>query len=190
MKSESETHELAAIVRCILKPHHSLLREEVARAGELIGNVVVDQRPPLCRTLLPLIRLFQQFREELKWHLELQEKEIFPGLLEMEGAKGSGKTPSGTAEALRLLKYGHVTLTSGIDEMRQLTHGFVAPDEACKSYGELLDVLAEIEAEIAAEVRMESSILLAPAAQRADREWHGGPATRECAGTAHGLRVM
>jgi len=47
--------------------------------------------------------------------------------MEIEVALRAGKRPLPSAEevseALRLLKYGQISLTSELDEMRELTHG-------------------------------------------------------------------
>jgi regulator of cell morphogenesis and NO signaling len=152
---------VSAIIRCVLKPHHSLLRKEVERAADLTASVVLEQRPPLCRTLLPLHRLFQEFRRDLEDHLEVQEGRLFPQLLDLEAALNAGEPlpqRDDVLEAVRLLKHGRNTLTSVLDEMRELTHGFAAPREACECYGELLDILASVQMEIASELRMESML--------------------------------
>jgi regulator of cell morphogenesis and NO signaling len=152
----------SAIIRCVLKPHHSLLRKEAERVADLTASVVLEQRPPLCRTLLPLHRLFQEFRRELEDHLEVQDNRLFPQLLDLEAAVSAGERSlprtDDIPEALRLLKHGRIALTSVLDEMRELTHGFAAPPEACECYGELLDVLAAIQMEVASEMRLESML--------------------------------
>ena len=185
---------LSAVIRCILKPHHSLLRKEVERAADLTGSVVVEQRPPLCRVLLPLYRLFQEFRSDLEDHLDSQDARLFPRLQEIEVALREGERPSPCAEevseALRLLKYGQISLTRELDEMRELTHGFMAPADACECYGELLDVLAGIQMEVASEVRMEASMLFPQAAELMERVRHCEAGAREHAGRLRALRAV
>lgn len=177
---------LASIVRGVLKPHHSLLRKDVARAAELSGAVVVEQKPPLCRTLLPLYRLFQEFRRELDDHLDAQETALFPRLLELEASLRAGERPpadaDAVAEALRLLKYGQTLLTGVLDEMRELTQGFSAPPGACECYGELLDVLAAIQMEMDSEVRLEKSILVPEASELLDQVRDSEPSRGAAAG--------
>lgn len=158
----------ASLVGGVLRPHHDLLRKEVGRAAELSGSVVVEQRPPLCSTLLPLYRLFQEFRREMENHFDNQESGLFPQLIELEAALRSGRISSvdadELAESLRMLQYGQALLTSVLEEMRELTHGFLAPGDACECYGELLDVLASIQMEMDSEVRMERRLLIPEAA--------------------------
>jgi iron-sulfur cluster repair protein YtfE (RIC family) len=160
---------ISAVAQCVLKPHHALLNKEVARAADLIGSVVVEQRPPLCRILLPLFRLFQEFRRSLEDHLEVQERRLFPRLIDLEIAlqlgEQSGACADEVSEAMRLLKYGQIDVTNVLDEMRELTHSFVAPSGACECYGELLDVLASIQMEVASEIRMETNMLFEQAAE-------------------------
>jgi len=185
---------LAAVIRCVLKPHHSLLRKEVERAACLTGSVVLEQRPPLCRVLLPLYRLFHEFRSDLDDHLESQDARLFPRLMEIEVALRAGKRPLPSAEevseALRLLKYGQISLTSELDEMRELTHGFIAPPGACECYSELLDVLAGIQMEVASEVRMEGSMLFPRAAELMERVRHCEAGAPEHAGRLRQLRAV
>src|SRR5580658_5171982 len=120
---------LPAVIRCVLKPHHDLLRQEMERAADLIGSVVVEQRPPLCRILLPLYRIFSEFRSDLEEHLDSQDTRVFPRLLELEVSLREDEWPvapaEDVAEALRLLNYGQLGLTREVDEMRELTHGFI-----------------------------------------------------------------
>jgi regulator of cell morphogenesis and NO signaling len=174
---------LSAVIRCVFKLHHSLLRKELARAADLTGSVVVEQRPPLCRILLPLYRLFQEFRRELEDHLDFQETHLFPLLLSLEAGLRAGERPlpavDDVSEALRLLGYGQIALTGVINEMRELTHGFTAPPDACECYGELLDVLAWIQTEVASEVRMENSMLVPQTAKLLERVRCRYPGARE-----------
>ncbi|MGA3235863.1 MAG: hypothetical protein ABSG03_06155 [Bryobacteraceae bacterium] len=185
---------LTAVIRCVLKPHHSLLRKEVERAADLNSSVVVEQRPPLCRVLLPLYRLFQEFRRDLEDHLDSQDARLFPRLLEIEVALREGERSfpcvEEISEALRLLKYGQISLTRELDEMRELTDGFMAPAGACECYGELLDVLAGIQMEVASEVRMEGSMLFPQAAELMERVRHSEAATRAHAGKLRELRAV
>jgi iron-sulfur cluster repair protein YtfE (RIC family) len=173
---------LSAVIRCVLKPHHSLLRKEMERAAELTSSVVVEQRPPLCRILLPLYRLFSEFRDDLEDHLDSQDGQLFPRLMELEVALRDAHRPVAStedvSEILRLLKYGQIGLTRLLDEMRELTHGFIAPPDACECYGELLDVLAGLQMEVASEVRMEGSMLFPQAHDLVERVRHS---------TAHAL---
>jgi len=185
---------LSAVIRCILKPHHSLLRKEMERAADLTGSVVVEQRPPLCRILLPLYRLFQELRSDLDDHLDSQDARLFPRLLEVEVALREGErrlhSTDDISEGLRLLKYGQTTLTRLLDEMRELTHGFIAPPSACECYGELLDVLAGIQMEVASELRMEASMLFPQAEELLERARHFQGAAREHMGPTHGLPAV
>jgi regulator of cell morphogenesis and NO signaling len=166
---------LASVVAGVLKPHHSLLRKEAARAAELSRSVVVEQKPPLCRTLLPLYRLFQEFGRELESHLDAQETSLIPRLMELAAALAiGGHGPAGDGqieEDLRMMKYGQTLLAGVLEEMRELTHGFTAPPDACECYGELLDVLAAIQMEVDSEIRMENT-LLAPEAHELLEQAH------------------
>src|SRR5215469_12854058 len=52
---------------------HKVLRRQLERAAELADLAVIEQKPPLCHVLLPVRRLFQEFRSELESYIELEE---------------------------------------------------------------------------------------------------------------------
>jgi regulator of cell morphogenesis and NO signaling len=161
-----------AVVEAFLK-RHAFLRKELAKAGDLAGRVIIEQRPPLCRTLLPLYRLFQELREDLEEYLELQEKSFIPLLVEIESGSRRATRPAratdGILETMRLLKHGQATLTSVLDEMGELTQGFLAPINACACYEALLESLAAIHGELLLLFRLESSLLFPRTAELAQQ---------------------
>jgi|SRR6185312_4552588 len=176
----------AAVIEDILKPHHSLLLKDLERAAGLVASAVVEQRPPLCRILLPLYRLFQEFRRDLESHLDAQDARLFPLLLRQESglkpdaANGPGSYAEEISEEVRLLKYGQLMLTGLIDEMRELTQGFTAPHEACKPYHKLLDVLAGIQTALEVEIQMEGKLVFSGGFEtRSDRRETSGLANRK-----------
>jgi hypothetical protein len=99
-----------------------------------------------------------------------------PWLLETKVALREDEWPlalaEGVSEALRLLNYGRIGLTREFDEIRELTHGFIAPPDACECYGELLDVLVGIRMEVASEVRMERGMPSPPTQELVERVRH------------------
>ena len=135
---------------------HAVLRSQLEKAAGLADAVVIEQRPPLCRVLLPLHRLFQEFRAELESYLELQESTLFPHLLASFGTR----LPAGDViETVRLLKHGQEALSCVLSEMCELTQGFKAPDGVCLCYVELLDVLRAIQTELLLDFHLERKVL-------------------------------
>jgi iron-sulfur cluster repair protein YtfE (RIC family) len=127
---------------------HALLRGQLRKATELAIGVVVEQRAPLCNVFLPLHRLFQEFTDELESYIELEEAALFPDV-KAAGRSGSAIAgASGRMETVRLLKHGKDALLRFLDEMCELTQGFLAPADACSSYVQLLDVLRAIQREL------------------------------------------
>ena len=137
MSNQAEARELL--------DRHAVLRSRLVRVDELAASVVIEQRPPLCRILLPLHRLLQEFRAELESYLELEESALFPDLL---ASSGDRIPTEEVIETVRLLKHGQDALSRVLAEMRKLTQGFQAPAGVCLCYVELLAVLREIQAEL------------------------------------------
>jgi regulator of cell morphogenesis and NO signaling len=165
--------DLTSIVKSILMPHHSLLRRDMERVVEVSARVVVEQRPPLCRTLLPLFRLFREFQRELDDYLNLQEESLFPRVLDLEASSqfgfGMPEAAGAVSEGLRLLMYGQSLLTAELEEMRELTQGFTAPADACKCYAELMDAMAALALHVETKLHMERNLLIPQAGALLDR---------------------
>lgn len=154
LKMSNQTSSLFTETREVLD-RHAVLRSQLGRAGELAASVVVEQRPPLCRFLLPLHRLVQEFSAELESYLELEENTLFPDLL-----ASFGRLPAGDViETVRLLKHGQEALSRVLSEICDLTQGFQAPDGVCLCYVELLDVLRAIQTELLLKFHREREML-------------------------------
>lgn len=111
----------------------------------MAGLAVIEQKPPLCHVLLPVRRLFQEFRSELESYIELEETDLFPKAL---AHFGTGVAAADLPETVRLLMHGQDTLLRLLSEMCELTGGFQAPADSCHSYAELLEVLRAIQTEL------------------------------------------
>ncbi len=155
LRMSNEASSLFAETREVLE-RHAVLRTQLARADELAASVVIVQRPPLCRVLLPLHRLFQEFSAELESYLGLEENALFPDLLASFGSR----LPAGDViETVRLLKHGQEALSRVLSEMCELTQGFQPPEGVCLCYVELLDVLRAIQTELLLEFHREREAL-------------------------------
>ncbi len=155
LKRSNHTSSLFTETREVID-RHTVLRSQLEKAAELAGSVVIEQRPPLCRILLPLHRLFQEFSAELESYLELEENTLFPDLLASFGSR----LPAGDViETVRLLKHGQEALSRVLSEICDLTQGFQAPDGVCLCYAELLDVLRAIQTELLLKFHREREML-------------------------------
>jgi regulator of cell morphogenesis and NO signaling len=151
--TDSEEYPVSAEIS---DPLRNLLCSQLSKAVELLSRVVIEQRPPLCRVLLPLHRLFHEFSAELRSYIELEETDLVPNAMM---ALGPRATPGELSETVRLLRHGQETLLRLLAEMCELTQGFLAPSGACLSYVQLLDALRSIQTELVREFRLENEVL-------------------------------
>lgn len=160
----SQGSSVFAVTRDALD-RHGLLRGHLQKAAELAGLAVIEQKPPLCRVLLPLHRLFQEFGSELESYIELEETALIPNLLAYIG----GRVPTqDLTETVRLLRHGQDTLVLLLSDMCELTEGFLTPTESCHSYMELLVVLRAIQTELVCEFCLERDVLFPQALSYAE----------------------
>lgn len=114
--------------------------------------VVLEQRPPCCRTFLSLRRLFLEFSSELQSYLDREEIALFPAL---QGRTGRQQCMD-LAETVRLLRRGQDGILCLISDLCETTQGFETPADACPCYGSFLDVLRNMKAAVLQQFHLEN----------------------------------
>lgn len=171
---------LSAVIQYLSGENQTSLRKSLAQAAELTGRAIIDQRPPLCRVLLPLYRLFQDLRREAEEHIELQRTRLFPTLLNLERLQRTGGEPAfvldEVLETIRMLSQGQLALSGILDDMRDLTRGYQPPPDSCASYHSLLKALSAIHVELLSQFQVENDLVFPRATELVHKfdRWAGG----------------
>jgi regulator of cell morphogenesis and NO signaling len=150
---DEREYSLSGAPRDILAARHASLRERVAAALELSAAVTSEQKPPFCRILLPLRRLFQRLQEELEAYIGVEERDLLPSLQELDENRRPGND---LMETIRFLRHGQSALVDVLSEMRDLTHDFGVPEDACASYPALMETLRAIRTDLLIEFDLEN----------------------------------
>ncbi len=154
---------IAALIAHIQQTHHSYTREEIARLGPLFEKVcsVHGKDHP---ELLQIRETFQALAQELGAHLMKEEMILFPYILRMETAAAGNEPPAGAPfgsvqNPVSMMEREHDSAGNALRAMKQASHGYTAPPNACVSYQTLYKALAEFEADLHRHIHLENNIL-------------------------------
>jgi len=152
--------ELLAHIR---STHHAYTRAEIARLGPLFDKVcaVHGQNHP---ELIGLREIFRALAEELTTHLMKEERVLFPYVIRMEEAVVAKEPvlppPFGTVRnPVAMMIAEHDGAGSALGDMREITNGYTAPEDACISFRTLYQALEGLESDLHQHIHLENNIL-------------------------------
>lgn len=156
---------LGQLVHEIVRVHHGYARTEFERLGRLAEAARSREgasRPELHR----VAELLAALAEELEPHMVREEREVFPLMLALErAAEGQGPVPHlSSAELEKALEHEHLSQVEVLQELRRLTFGYQAPDDASLPLRMLYQGLEQLEVDLVRHVHLENNVLF-PRAQ-------------------------
>ena len=150
---------MTSLVDHILATHHAYLREEFPRLTKMTERVaeVHGER----HSELPDVRnVFAALRDELEQHMQKEEQVLFPMIKQLDSGVAGAADHCGTIEnPIRMMEQEHDNAGNALSTLRELTGGFVVPDDACNTYRVMLDSLAKFEADLHQHIHKENNIL-------------------------------
>lgn len=149
----------AELVAYIVAHHHQYLRDELPRIHAMAERVARVHGGHTA-SLLILFDVFRGMAEELSNHIEKEEQILFPAIIALSRGETAALPLDGPVAHLM---QEHEDAGAALLRIRELTHDFSAPPEACNTYRALFAGLAELEADLHRHVHLENSVLF-PAA--------------------------
>jgi regulator of cell morphogenesis and NO signaling len=157
------SESLSDLIDHIVDTHHAYTREELDRLEPLLAKVcsVHGQRHP---ELLRIQQLFGGLSQELTMHMMKEEQVLFPYINRMEEAVLERRPimPSmfGTVQnPVQMMMHEHDSAGQALHEMRELSAGYTAPQDACVSFQTLYRALDEFERDLHQHIHLENNIL-------------------------------
>lgn len=154
------TVSLKELVDHIISTYHEPLRQQLSRVAKLadkVSRVHGENHPEMIEVLI----IFNRFKAQLELHMQKEEMILFPGIVSME-ATGTPQffgCGGGIEHPIEVMGQEHDDAGEALSAMRQLTHDYIAPDDACNTFKNLLYSLAQIESEMHQHVHKENNIL-------------------------------
>jgi len=143
------------LVRHIVDTHHAYLRSELPRIhamAQRVANVHGGHTP----SLVEVFEVFSNMEDELGSHMMKEEQILFPAIHAL-CAGGPAVMPLDGPVTCMLQE--HDDAGAALARMRELTHGFTAPPEACNTYRALFAGLAELEEDLHRHIHLENAVL-------------------------------
>jgi regulator of cell morphogenesis and NO signaling len=154
---------LADLVLHIKNTHHKYTREEIARLQPLLDKVckVHGQNHP---ELLAIRVAFQALAAELTVHLMKEEMILFPYVIRMEESVQQGEpnlpAPFGSVQnPVHAMMVEHDSAGQALRNMRDASHNYAVPADACFSYRTLYQALEAFERDLHQHIHLENNIL-------------------------------
>ena len=149
-------HELADY---IVQTHHNYLRSELPRLRAMAARVaqVHGGHTP---SLIELFEVFQGLEGELTSHITKEEQVLFPAVT----AISKGEPLSARLdEPIACMRHEHEEAGAALSRLRDLSHDFKAPADACNTYRALFAGLQDLEEDLHRHIHLENAVLF-PAA--------------------------
>jgi regulator of cell morphogenesis and NO signaling len=154
---------LSRLIQHIVRSHHQYVRRALPRLVQMSAEVAAKhgERVPELKRVDALV---SALRSEMFAHLEKEEQILFPFIAQMEeAASGFAGTPHAcfrtVAHPVAMMVREHESAEGLVAEIRDLTHGFAPPADACLSQSAFFAGLAAFEGDLRQHVHLENDIL-------------------------------
>ena len=169
---ELRAGSLAELMSHIVKTHHVYVRTQIPEISKL-AQKVYGKHGANHPELETIRNVFQALGEELMSHLMKEENILFPYIERMEEAVIQGDPilppPFGTvANPVRMMKHEHDDAGVALKSLRETSHAYTPPADACVSFQALYTALANFEKDLHQHIHLENNVLF-PRAQEMER---------------------
>ncbi len=150
---------ITELVDHIEETHHVFTKEAIQRLDGLFSKVLRahGERHP---ELHELSGVYEELRADIGQHLMKEEQVLHPMCRELEGARETLSFHCGTlSNPIQVMGYEHDEAGELLGRMREMTGGYVTPDDACNTWRALYDGLAELEADLHLHIHKENNLL-------------------------------
>jgi regulator of cell morphogenesis and NO signaling len=150
-------HELT---QYIVNKHHQFLRTELPRLLQMAARVakVHGGHTP---SLLEMAHVYDGLFNELLQHIAKEEQILFPAIEALSTGERKGFPLDGP---IACMIHEHDDAGDALRRLRELSHGFAAPQDACNTYRAYFAGLADLESDLHKHIHLENAVLF-PAAQ-------------------------
>jgi regulator of cell morphogenesis and NO signaling len=152
---------LGELTAHIVQRYHAWIREELDRVRPMMEKVlrVHGERHP---ELAQAADVFAALEADLAPHMMKEERVLFPFIANLAAARPGTPilVPFGTVQnPIRMMELEHEAVGGLLARLRELTHGFEPPADACNTFRGLYHAFAEIERDTHEHIHVENNIL-------------------------------
>lgn len=165
---------LEFICKHIVETHHAYILTEMPRLSSLARKVVLrhsDAHPELGQ----IQETIESLAVDLLLHLHKEEMVLFPFVTNMERNIANRGLRSlecfgAVRNPIRIMLDEHNTVGETMVKIRNLSHNFVPPEDACPTWRSFYYALGEFDSELNRHMHLENDVLF-PRAIEMDESW-------------------
>lgn len=159
-KENPATLPIPELADYIVRTHHGFLWRELPRLHAMSARVaqVHGGHTP---SLVEVFDVFIALEEEMVSHMKKEEQVLFPTVVAMSRNEAF---PVPLDEPIACMMHEHESSGAALARLRELTHGFESPPDACNTYRALFAGLHDLEEDLHRHIHLENAVLF-PAAQ-------------------------
>ena len=168
---------LDQLIEYIVSTHHRYVRASMPTIGRYLAKLVDvhgARHPELAR----VAAYFENISRALAQHLLKEEQVLFPYIRELATTPVGGRecrSPFGTvANPIRMMEREHREAAGQLRIIRELTNGYVSPEDGCTTYAVCMAELDRFERDLHRHVHLENNVLF-PKALALENGYHPGP---------------
>jgi len=142
---------LGDLIEHILTHYHASLKEELPRLEAMARKVVDVHRDKRPEMLPELLAVYLGLKGELDQHMAKEEQILFPMIRSGQGAMTGGP--------ISVMEHEHDAAGAALARLRELTHGYEVPEQACNTWRALWHGLEALEGSLHEHIHLENNIL-------------------------------
>jgi len=164
------SENLGNLIDHIIEKHHGFLWKDLPRLATILDKLIEADGPKHSDSLRALSGLYTGLQQELEQHMAKEENILFPLIRQMEEAHTGRAMPPGmpVIGPIQAMEMQHKATGNALLQMRQITAGYQAPEDACLTYRTLLQGLESVEVDLHEHLHLENNILFPRALALAD----------------------
>ncbi len=162
-RCEAADQDPVLLVDHIISRHHTYAGSSAPLIRQHLGDVVTRHavRHP---ELGAIARQFDTLVDLLRLHILKEEQMLFPYIKALANAVRSDGAPPpdmfGTVQnPIRMMETEHQELSDGLAAIRELSHDYAVPEDACTTYGLVFRELSAFENDLLAHFYLENKVL-------------------------------
>jgi regulator of cell morphogenesis and NO signaling len=148
--------------------HHVYLKENFPRL-EFFARKVANRHGDHFPDLIALRDTVLAMKDEMETHMLKEEQILFPLCRKLDRGDATATHGRSVKNPIRVMMQEHDDTGAALEKIRELTNGFVPPQEACNTFRAYYDALAELERDMHRHVHKENSLLFPKAIEAEQR---------------------
>ena len=170
---EEPEQDPAALIDRIVSRHHAYVRGAMPAIQHHLAKVVAAHGVHHPELRLVEAR-FSKLATDLSLHMVKEERVLFPYVRALADAVSLGAPPPpdmfGTVQnPIRMMEVEHQEAGQDVETIRELTHGYAIPPDACATYSVVLRELDAFEKDLHVHVHLENNVLFPKAVELEER---------------------